>query len=139
MSPKIFGLGPPWAEIWAITTFQPKNRAKSIFGPTHRILFRTKFLFYDQMCVSVSRWGWKKKFENRPKIGDFRPKFENFGPLFKKIQKAFFPLDFWVLGLNRQWKGVTFRECKKILRQNSFRYKFSSPKVRQLWLYHLMK
>ena len=83
------------------------------------------------MTKCVSRWvvgTGKKNFENRPKIGDFRPKFENFGPLFKKIQKAFFPLDFWVLGLNRQWKGVTFRECKKILRQNSFRYKFSSPK-----------
>ena len=85
MSPKIFGLGPPWAEIWPITTFQPQNMAKSKFGPAHHILFRTKFLFYDKMCVSVSRWGWKKKFENRPKIGDFRPKFDDFGPLFKKF------------------------------------------------------
>ena len=83
------------------------------------------------MTKSVSRWvdgAGKKNFENRPKIADFRPKFENFGPLFKKIQKPFFPLDFWVMGLKWQLKGGTFRACNKILRQNSFRYKFSPPK-----------
>ena len=61
-TPKIFGFGPPWAEIWAWPGFWPQNRAKSLFGSAHHILFRTKFLFYDKMCVSVSCWGWKKKF-----------------------------------------------------------------------------
>ena len=120
-------------------TMPPKNNSVlPLFSPKiglNRFLVLPITYFFGQnfyfMTKSVSRWvdgAGKKIFENRPKIGDFRPKFENFGPLFKKIQKAFFPLDFWVLGLNRQWKGVTFRECKKILRQNSFRYKFSSPK-----------
>ena len=85
MAPKIFGLGPPWAEIWGFSFFRPQNRGKSIFEPADHILFGAKFLFYGKMCVSVSSWVWKKNFGNRPKIGDFRPKFGDLGAIFESL------------------------------------------------------
>ena len=51
---KIFGLRPPWAEIWGFSFFRPQNRGKSFFEPADHILFGAKFLFYGKMCVSVS-------------------------------------------------------------------------------------
>ena len=57
-------------------------------------LFEQKIFFIPLSMSGKVLEGGKKKFCNRPKIGDFWPKFGDFGALFKNSKIMFPPYNF---------------------------------------------
>ena len=113
MAKNFLAWGPPGGRYGPDPVFRPQNRAKSFFGPADHIHFRAKIFFIPLSMSGKVLEGEKKNFCNRPKIGDFWPKFGDFGALFKKFKNNVPTVQFLRFFVKSQLKGATFRESMK--------------------------